>query len=118
MPERDPTPDPPSDPGDEKPSGTGKASAKTVPRMGRFRIAGNVVAQLILAIVIFFQLNYVSCQRYDRWDLTQNRKFTLSDTSVNFLGRLDSDVHLVMAFLDPVRRADADGPRLGTSRGA
>ena len=99
MPQRKPDPDPQQSPDAQASKGKGKASPKAARKIGRFRIAGNVVAQLLLAVVIFFQLNYVSCQRYDRWDLTQNRKFTLSDTSVNFLGRLDSDVHLVMAFL-------------------
>ena len=78
---------------------SGRSETSGSRKWSRFRIAGHVAAQLALAVVVFFQLNYVSCQRYDRWDLTQNRKFTLSDTSLNFLGRLDTDVHLVMAFL-------------------
>lgn len=65
----------------------------------RFKIGGHVGLQILLALVIFVQVNYLSCSRYHRWDLTQNRKFTLSDTSINFLNRLDSDVTLVMAFL-------------------
>ncbi|MCB1230694.1 MAG: GldG family protein [Verrucomicrobiae bacterium] len=65
----------------------------------RLKIAGHVGLQILLGIIIFVQVNYLSCQRYERWDLTQNRKFTLSDTTTNFLGRLDSEVNLVMAFL-------------------
>lgn len=65
----------------------------------RLKISGQVMLQILLGLVIFIQANYLSCRHYHRWDLTQNRKFTLSDTSVNFLGQLDSDVSLVMAFL-------------------
>lgn len=65
----------------------------------RLRIAGHVALQVFLGLVIFFQVNYLSCQRYHRWDLTQERKYTLSDTSRNFLSHLDSEVTLVMAYL-------------------
>lgn len=65
----------------------------------RFRIAGHVALQLTLGVVIFFQANYLSCQRSHRWDLSQNRRYTLSETSTNFLSHLDSEVTLVAAFL-------------------
>lgn len=72
----------------------------------RIRIAGHVALQMILGVIIFFQANYLSCQRYHRWDLTQNRKYTLSDTSRNFLAKLDTDVTLIMAFLGTSDLAD------------
>lgn len=88
----------------------------------RLKIGGHVGLQILLGVIIFVQVNYLSCQRYHRWDLTQNRKFTLSDTTTNFLGRLDSDVHLVMAFLgsselfDDVRGLLSEYERHGNGR--
>ncbi len=88
----EPTPPPRIEPAYEAPPSPGRL-------LERFKIGGHVLAQILLGVVIFIQANYLSCQRYHRWDLTQNRKFTLSDTTVNFLGQLDSEVTLVMAFL-------------------
>ena len=69
------------------------------PVMERVRIAAWVALQILLVVIIFSQVNYLSCRRYQRWDLSQNRIFTLSDTSRNFLDNLDGDIRIVMAFL-------------------
>jgi hypothetical protein len=76
-----------------------RAPASASRLLERLKIAGHVAVQIALGVVIFFQANYLSCQRYHRWDLSQNRKYTLSDTSRSFVSNLDSDVTLVMAFL-------------------
>ncbi|MEM9017675.1 MAG: Gldg family protein, partial [Verrucomicrobiota bacterium] len=65
----------------------------------RFRTAGLVAIQVVLIAIIFLQVNYLSCRRHSTWDLTQNKRFTLSETTVNYLESLGSEVHLVMAFL-------------------
>lgn len=86
----------------EEPVVPGESPAKVPkdnPMMDRVRIAGWVALQIVLVIIIFGQVNYLSCHRYQRWDLSQNRIFTLSDTSRNFLGKLDGDIRVVMAFL-------------------
>ncbi|MCB1078198.1 MAG: GldG family protein [Verrucomicrobiae bacterium] len=82
-----------------RPDSDSPAAVPACRRFERLKIAGHVAIQLILGFVIFFQANYLSCHRYARWDLTQNRKYTLSDTTRNFLSKNDSDVTLVMAFL-------------------
>jgi len=68
-------------------------------KLERYRTAGLVVAQIVLIMVVFFQLNYLSCRRHVTWDLTQNQRFTLSETSGNYLGQLGSEVRVIMAFL-------------------
>jgi hypothetical protein len=57
-----------------------------------------VLVQVILAVVVFFQLNYLSCRRHTAWDLTQNGRFTVSETTRQVLGELGAEVRLVMAF--------------------
>ena len=66
-------------------------------------MALQVFIQMLLAVIIFAQVNYIGCRRYERWDMTQTGRFTLSTVSQNFLDGLDSDIHLVMAFM---RRSD------------
>lgn len=67
--------------------------------VGRFGIAVQVGLQIALAAIIFAQVNYVGCRRYERWDMTQTGRFTLSSISKGFLKGLDSDVLVVMAFM-------------------
>ncbi len=68
-------------------------------RIARYRTAILVIVQLVLIGVVFVQLNYLSCRRHQTWDLSQNRRFTLSDTSKGFLKSLGGEVQVVMAFL-------------------
>ncbi|MGY8641855.1 MAG: hypothetical protein ACKVJU_12275 [Verrucomicrobiales bacterium] len=65
----------------------------------RWRIFGHVVFQTVLMFVIFGQLNYLSCKKHATWDMTQNRKFTLQETTRNVVKGLDEEVKIVMAFL-------------------
>ncbi|MEX2580932.1 MAG: Gldg family protein [Verrucomicrobiales bacterium] len=81
----------------------GKAPRSRLTRAGRrierYRTAGLVLAQVILIFVVFSQINYLSCRRHVTWDLTQNQRFTLSDTTTGYLKSIGSEVHVVMAFL-------------------
>ncbi len=84
----------------EKAAGTSVTGpTKSARKLARYRTAGLVVVQLILIAIVFLQVNYLSCRRHISWDLTQNRRFTLSETTKGFLGSLGGDVRLVMAFL-------------------
>ena len=84
-------------------------SEKAKKRAAKLRSAGRkverrktallVFAQLLLISVIFFQVNYLSCRRHSTWDLTQNQRFTLSDTTRNYLESIGGEVRIVMAFL-------------------
>jgi ABC-type uncharacterized transport system len=69
----------------------------------RLGTAGLVIVQGILILILFGQLNYLSCRRHNTWDLTSNRRFTLSETTQSYLNSLSgiggSEVRLVMAFL-------------------
>ncbi len=58
-----------------------------------------VVVQIILLVIVFFQLNYLGCRRHTAWDLTQNHRFTVSETSRQVLAGLGTDVRIVMAFV-------------------
>jgi len=82
--------------------GTGETGARLLNagrRIERFRTAALVVVQIVLIFVIFSQLNYLSCRRHSTWDLTRNRRFTISDTTRSYLESLGSRVNIVMAFL-------------------
>ena len=68
-------------------------------RIERARTALLVVTQLALVFVLFVQANYLSCRRHTTLDLTQNQKFTLSDTAQNYLKSLGGEVRIIMAFL-------------------
>ncbi len=50
-------------------------------------------------VVVFFQVNYLSCRRHTSWDLSQNRRFSVSETTRQVLEGLGGEVRLVMAFL-------------------
>lgn len=68
-------------------------------RFARTRTAALVVVQVLLILVVFLQVNYLSCRRHTTWDLTQNRRFTLSETTGKVLADLGGEVRVVMAFL-------------------
>jgi len=66
----------------------------------RGRTALLVLVQAILIFIVFSQVNYLSCRRHTAWDLTQNRRFSVSETTGQVLAGLGSEVRIVMAFLD------------------
>ncbi len=68
-------------------------------RLERGRTALIVAAQAVLIVVVFFQVNYLSCRRHTSWDLSQNRRFSVSETTRQVLEGLGGEVRLVMAFL-------------------
>ena len=95
-----PSPQTASPAGKSSPTPDSEPKTQRGPRIfGRFGIAIQVAVQILLAVIIFAQLNYIGCRRHDRWDLTQGGRFTLSTVSTNFLQTLDTDVQVVMAFM-------------------
>jgi hypothetical protein len=58
-----------------------------------------VIVQIVLIVIVFFQLNYLGCRRHTAWDLTQNKRFTVSETSRQVLEGLGTEVRIVMAFV-------------------
>jgi hypothetical protein len=63
-------------------------------RIPRIRIALNVGIQIVLAAVIVFLLNYLSFERFARWDLSRNRKYTLSPLTRRVLGSLKKELRI------------------------
>lgn len=66
--------------------------------MKRWPIAIHVLIQLLAIFTIFYFVNHLSCRHYDRIDLTKSGKFTLSSQTTNFIGNLEFDIDLVVAF--------------------
>ncbi|MEM7145721.1 MAG: GldG family protein [Verrucomicrobiota bacterium] len=81
----------------EQPSSAPRPSAPPG-SIHRMRVAFNVAVQLILLLVIFVTVNYLSCRHHRHWDLTQNQRFTLSSATTNFLDSLSKDADVIVAF--------------------
>jgi hypothetical protein len=82
-----------------KSSGKGRGFLFAGARLERYRTALLVAIQVALIFTVFLQANYLSCRRHTAWDLTKNKRFTLSDTSRNYLESLGGETRLIMAFL-------------------
>lgn len=79
-------------------------------RIPRVRIALNIGLQIALAAVIVFLLNYLSFERFKRWDLSHNRKYTLSSLTRRVLGSLKKELKIYV-FSSP-RGAKSPGSEL------
>ncbi|MBV9731151.1 MAG: Gldg family protein, partial [Verrucomicrobia bacterium] len=66
-------------------------ASRQIPRV---RIALNTVVQIALAAVIVFLLNYLSFERFKRWDLSHNRKYTLSSLTRRVVSSLKKDLKI------------------------
>jgi ABC-2 type transport system permease protein len=64
----------------------------------RVRTAVNVVVQIALAALIVLMLNYLSFNRYGRWDLSRNSKYALSGLTRKFLGSLKKEIKIYVFF--------------------
>ncbi len=65
----------------------------------RGNIAVNVAVQLLCAILLFLLINDLSSRNHKRWDLTAAKKYSISEDTKAYLGRLDTRVNLTMAFV-------------------
>jgi hypothetical protein len=66
-------------------------ASRQIPRV---RIALNVGIQISLALVIVLLLNYLSFERFKRWDLSHNRKYTLSPLTRRVLSSLKKELRI------------------------
>lgn len=82
------------------------APQKSPTPIRRGRIGTNVFVQLLLAIVLFGAVNYLSFRHYRRWDMTIAHEYTLSQTTTNFLSSLPQNAKLVVAFVRNSEIAD------------
>lgn len=81
-------------------SSTGSANADDAKPIKRSHIAINVASQILLALAIFGIINYLNFRHHKRWDLTENKKYTISDETAGYLSTLDKEVRITMAFLE------------------
>ena len=64
----------------------------------RGRIGTNVLLQILLGLILFGVVNYLSFRHYKRWDLTQTQEYTLSEKTVNYLESLEQNAKLTVIF--------------------
>ena len=78
-----------------------KQAAGEVLHGGQHRWAnlGHFVVRIALMVLVFFQLNYLGCRRYNTIDFSRSQRFTISDRTRGFLEELGSNVRIVTAFL-------------------
>jgi hypothetical protein len=74
------------------------AKGKALPRIDAWALVGTALVALLVVLV-----NYVSFRRYERWDLTQDRAFTLSERSEKLLKSLKNpvDIYVFMGSGEP-----------------
>lgn len=79
-----------------------KPTERTQPKGERGKQAVALLGT-VLVVVLVVLLNYISSRRFDRWDLTQDRLFTLSQRTEEVLKQLDKpvEVYLFMASGEP-----------------
>jgi len=67
--------------------------------MKRKKIRNQHIIELLVSVAIIFLLNYIGSFFYDRFDLTKEKRYTLSSISKEVLNNLD-DVVYVKVYLD------------------
>src|ERR1043166_8305428 len=79
------------------------ASDETTParprKIHRLRIGVNVLVQVAILLVIAVMVNYLGFEHYRRWDLSRDKKFTLSDKTKRFLQSIPGKARITVFFL-------------------
>ena len=83
----------------------GEAAGALTSRGARY--GGNMVLAALLLLGILALLNFLSIRHSQRWDVTANRSFSLSDQTQKVLNNLPAPVH-VIAFMSPGERQAED----------
>jgi len=66
---------------------------------GRFGIGFNVLLQVLLSVVIFFGVNYLSQRYYWRQDLSPSGSHSLSPATLGYLRKLGKEVNMTVVFV-------------------
>ena len=66
--------------------------------MRRWGIGLNVFFQIVLVLCLFGFANYLSYRHFIRRDLTPSHDFSLSDTTIKYMHKLDTDVDIAIVF--------------------
>ena len=67
------------------------------PVPGRLWISMNVLVQIAIGLVIFGGLNFLGYRNYWRWDLSPSKDHTLSESTLNYLRKLNKDIQITVA---------------------
>ncbi len=67
-------------------------------KIHRVRIGVNVLVQITLLLLLAVMVNYLGFEHYKRWDLSRDKKYTLSDKSKRFLDTIKGKVRLTVFF--------------------
>ncbi|MBV9489387.1 MAG: GldG family protein [Verrucomicrobia bacterium] len=62
--------------------------------LGRWRIAVNVVVQVLALFSLLLMVNYLSLTRYERWDLSKYNRYSLAELTRHLLRSLKKDVRI------------------------
>lgn len=65
-----------------------------------FKYSTNAVIYSLIIIAIVGVINFIVFKNDKQWDLTQNKRFSLSDQSVKVMKNLKSDVEIIMFYPD------------------
>jgi hypothetical protein len=78
---------------DQPPTPDSKPTPRPIRRWG---IGVNVLLQVVLSLALFLLVNYLSYTHFLRRDLTPGRDYSLSDQSLNYIRKLNKDVHITV----------------------
>ncbi|MDQ2659897.1 MAG: GldG family protein [Verrucomicrobiota bacterium] len=67
-------------------------------KIHRLRIGANVLLQLGIILFLALMVNYLGFEHYKRWDLSRDKKYTLSDKTKRFLDSIKGKVRLTVFF--------------------
>src|SRR3982751_860684 len=82
-------------------------------KIGRIRIALNVVVQIMLILFLAAMVNSLAFKHYKRWDFSRDQKYALSDKTKRFLDTLKGKMRITM-FFAPTTPITADVQNLLT----
>src|SRR3982750_210208 len=74
------------------------ASPNKPQKIRRVQIGFNVMAQIAILIVLAAMVNYLGFEHYRRWDLSRDKKYTLSDKTKHFLDGLKGKARITVFF--------------------
>ncbi len=62
----------------------------------RLQIGLNVFFQVVLTLALFLVINYLSYTHYERRDLTPGKDYSLSDSTLNYVHKINKDVKIIL----------------------
>jgi len=81
---------------------------KKAPRIHRFFIGVNVLAQILIVIFILAGINYIAFKHFKRWDFSRDQKYALSDQTRRLLEGLQKTVKIYVFFSPDPRLPGGD----------